>query len=171
MSFFCNISPNSLGDQAFLKDFIGYMESHQDLAASLVMELNQKDVPEELDQLSPHMDRLGKMGYRFALDGVDDFDLDFKKLQKHHFHFVKVNAKALIDRFKESPTGGEIRSFKQQLDDKGIDMIVEHIETEQMLIELLDFNIDYGQGFLFGEPRISKDPSTGLRALMTCGCH
>ncbi|RED48030.1 EAL domain-containing protein [Aestuariispira insulae] len=165
MAFFCNVSPYSLGDEKFLKEFISYMESHQDLAPSLVMELKQGDVPDDLNGLSPQMDRLGRMGYRFALNSVTDFDLDFKELQRHHFHFVKVDAKALINRFKESPAGGEIRSFKQQLDDKGIDMIVENIETEQMLIELLDFNIDYGQGFLFGEPRISKDPTTGMRAI------
>ena len=165
MAFFCNISPHSLGDENFLQEFSSYMESHQDLAPSLVMELHQKDVPGRLDDMSAQMDRLGHLGYRFALDGVTDFDLDFKSLASHHFHFVKVDAKALINRFKESPAGGEIRGFKQQLDDKGIDMIVENIETEQMLIELLDFNIDYGQGFLFGEPRISKDPTTGMRAI------
>ena len=38
-------------------------------------------------------------------------------------------------------------------------MIIEEIETEQALIEMLDFNIDLGQGYLFGDPRISKDPT------------
>ena len=41
-----------------------------------------------------------------------------------------------------------------------MDLIVENVETEQALIEILDFNIDLGQGFLFGEPRLSKDPAT-----------
>jgi EAL domain-containing protein (putative c-di-GMP-specific phosphodiesterase class I) len=27
-----------------------------------------------------------------------------------------------------------------------------------MLVELLDYNIDFGQGYLFGEPRLSQDP-------------
>ena len=31
-------------------------------------------------------------------------------------------------------------------------------ETEQMLVELLDYSIDFGQGYLFGEPRLSKEP-------------
>ena len=34
---------------------------------------------------------------------------------------------------------------------------VEKIETEKQLVELLDFNIDYGEGFLFGEPRRSDE--------------
>mgnify|MGYP003339569298 FL=1 len=36
--------------------------------------------------------------------------------------------------------------------------LVEKIETEQMLVELLDYSIDFGQGYLFGEPRLSKEP-------------
>jgi cyclic-di-GMP phosphodiesterase TipF (flagellum assembly factor) len=34
--------------------------------------------------------------------------------------------------------------------------VVEKIESEAMLVELLDLGIDYGQGYLFGEPRLSK---------------
>lgn len=165
MAFFCNLSPNSLSDEAFLQEFSRYMESHQDLAPSLVLELTQADIEGRLDALTPYLDRLGRLGYRFALDGVTDFDLNVGALAQRHFHFVKVNAEALINRLKATPGGGEVRSLKQQLDDRDIDMIVEDIETEQMLIELLDFNIDYGQGFLFGEPRISKDPTTGMRAV------
>ena len=44
------------------------------------------------------------------------------------------------------------RRLKKHLDAFGIDMIVEKIEGEDMLRELLDFNIDYGQGYLFGKP-------------------
>ena len=45
-----------------------------------------------------------------------------------------------------------INRLKKHLDAFGIDMIVEKIEGEDMLRELLDFNIDYGQGYLFGKP-------------------
>ena len=53
---------------------------------------------------------------------------------------------------------GGIAALKQTMDDAGIDLIAEKIETEKMLVELLEHNIDFGQGYLFGEPRMSKDP-------------
>jgi cyclic-di-GMP phosphodiesterase TipF (flagellum assembly factor) len=53
---------------------------------------------------------------------------------------------------------GGIAALKQTMDDTGIDLIAEKIETEKMLVELLEHNIDFGQGYLFGEPRMSKDP-------------
>jgi cyclic-di-GMP phosphodiesterase TipF (flagellum assembly factor) len=35
-------------------------------------------------------------------------------------------------------------------------MIVEKIEHDSDLVELLDFEVDFGQGYLFGEPRLSR---------------
>ena len=60
----------------------------------------------------------------------------------------------------ESQSADRIQALKRRLDGAGIDLIVEKIETEQMLVELLDYNIDFGQGYLFGEPRLSQDPSS-----------
>ena len=45
-----------------------------------------------------------------------------------------------------------LKRIKTELDSNGIDMIDEKIESEKQLIELLDLDIDYGQGYLFGKP-------------------
>ncbi len=41
---------------------------------------------------------------------------------------------------------------------EGIDLIVEKIETENQLVDVLDTGFDFGQGYLFGEPRLSRKP-------------
>jgi cyclic-di-GMP phosphodiesterase TipF (flagellum assembly factor) len=50
-----------------------------------------------------------------------------------------------------------VEALKQGLNDNDIDLIVEKLEAEEDLIELLDYDIDFGQGYLFGEPRISRE--------------
>ena len=35
----------------------------------------------------------------------------------------------------------------------GIDLIVERIEDERAVVDLLDYNVRFGQGFLFAAPR------------------
>lgn len=35
-------------------------------------------------------------------------------------------------------------------------LIAEKVETERMVAELLDLNVDFGQGYLFGEPRHAR---------------
>ena len=56
-----------------------------------------------------------------------------------------------------APSGAiAIEDIKRVADRHGIDMIVEKIESEDELLELLDLRIDYGQGYLFGEPRLAR---------------
>jgi len=53
----------------------------------------------------------------------------------------------------------------------GVEVIAEKVETERQVIDILDLDLSYGQGHLFGEPRAIKDavlaeadpPSTYLR--------
>jgi cyclic-di-GMP phosphodiesterase TipF (flagellum assembly factor) len=35
----------------------------------------------------------------------------------------------------------------------GIDLVADHIESETIVVDLLDFDVRYGQGFLFAPPR------------------
>ncbi|MGE3150495.1 MAG: EAL domain-containing protein, partial [Pseudorhodoplanes sp.] len=35
----------------------------------------------------------------------------------------------------------------------GVDLIAERIETESMVLDLLDYDVRFGQGFLFSPPR------------------
>ncbi len=155
--FFCNISAHTLADRAFLQDFIDYMERHAELSPNLVLEFSQHDLENALPAIEEDLGRLGALGYRFSLDGVHDTALDIDLLTHNQFQYVKVDGGLVMDKLAGG-AAADIRVLKQQLDAARIDLIIEEIETEKMLIELLDFNIDYGQGHLFGPPRLSKSP-------------
>ncbi|RVU35890.1 EAL domain-containing protein [Hwanghaeella grinnelliae] len=155
--FFCNLSANTLRDDDFVRDIVTYMERHKELASNVVLEVAQSDLADAPDDLDAYFTTLRDAGYRFSMDGVTDLDLDMPGLAKSGFRSVKIAAKLLLEVI-EAGQGAAVRTLKQQLDQHGIDLIVERIESERMLLDLLDFNIDYGQGYLFGEPRPSKDP-------------
>jgi cyclic-di-GMP phosphodiesterase, flagellum assembly factor TipF len=92
---------------------------------------------------------------------VADLDIDASDLSARHFRFLKLDAGRVMDAARQGLFGADPKMLKRTLDSYAIDLIVERIETEGMLRELLDLNIDFGQGFLFGEPRIAKSDSTG----------
>jgi len=46
----------------------------------------------------------------------------------------------------------EVARMKSALDKSRLTLIVEKLETEHDLKELLDFEIDLGEGYLFGRP-------------------
>jgi cyclic-di-GMP phosphodiesterase, flagellum assembly factor TipF len=155
-AFFCNVTPHTVGDRSFFEEFITYLENCPDLAPSLVFEFAQDEFDLLGGDIATDMKRLSGAGYRFSLDQVSSLRIDVKALVARNFQFVKIDAAMILEQAKQDPE--IVRALKRTLDEAGVDLIVEKIETEQMLVELADYRIDFGQGYLFGEPRISQDP-------------
>ena len=121
------------------------------------LEFAQADLASHDAAVVGELDRLSDLGYRFSLNQVNDLVLNVTSLASRHFGFVKIGAAALLGRIRQEPPEVDLRDFKTLLDQAGIDLIVDRIESESDLIELLDYNIDYGHGALFGEPRLARD--------------
>ena len=154
-AFFCNISADTFGDRKFLSEFIEYLEVNRQMAPCLVFQLSQADLAARADETDQDLQRLVNVGYRLCMNRITDLNFDPLGLSQIGFRFVKVQADDFLGK-KGEHAHESIQALKKSLDDTGIDLIIDGIETEQALIELLDFNIDLGQGYLFGEPRINK---------------
>jgi len=155
-AFFCNISRESLGDTAFIGDFVDFVSENPDLAPKLFFEFGQNDIETAPPATIGNLARLADLGFRFSLDQVTHLNLDIHGLSAKNFRFVKVDASFLLDRNDELVGDIARQDIKKMLDRDGLDLIVEKIEDERQVVELLDFEIDYGQGYLFGEPRLSR---------------
>ncbi len=155
--FFCNISQESLADLDFFNDFVDFIADNQDLAPGLVFEVRQADMQAAEGALFDNLRRLVQLGFRFSLDQVTHFAMGLDALSRAHFRYIKADAGRLLEHLALEQGDADIRHIKRELDRYGIDLIVEKVETEQQLVELLDFGLDFGQGYLFGEPRLSKD--------------
>ena len=161
LGFFLNISPHTLVDRGFFRDFIQLMAQNIELAPALVFEFPQRALAQADESLWKDLDRLAQMGFRFSLDQVSDLDIDASELSARHFRFLKLDAGRVLAAAREGLFGADPKMLKRTLDSYAIDLVVERIETEPMLVELLDLQIDFGQGYLFGEPRIAKSDSNG----------
>ncbi len=150
VDFFCNISPHSLADEGFFSDFVEFLESNDELADHLVFEFAQTDFARWSEAGAKLLDRLHYLGCRFSLDQVTDLNFDPAALEARHVRFVKVDASLLLAE-TDSNTG-LMRALRRH----GVDLIVQKVENENQMIELLEYDIDYGQGFLFGEPRLAR---------------
>ncbi|MBI1262053.1 MAG: EAL domain-containing protein [Rhizobiales bacterium] len=148
---FCNISAFSLLDSEFFPQFIDYMQHNKDLAPNLIFEFSQDTVNGagaiELESLQA----LADIGFRFSMDHVTNLKLNPRELHDRHFRHMKISAARLLD----SDDAGDIHvgDLKELLARNGIQLIADRIEVEREVVNVLDFNVEYGQGFLFGEPR------------------
>ena len=157
VGFFCNISPYTLRDSSFFPEFIDFMVSNPRLATNLIFEFGQSDLKSHDDRIVQNLGRLNAMGFRFSIDRVETLELDLKELIDRHVSFVKIDAGSLLEQLGDTDARTRIERMMSLLERAGISMIVEKIEEEQQVVELLDYRIDFGQGYLFGEPRLSRD--------------
>ncbi len=152
-SFFCNITPLTLNDQKFMGDLLEFLTQYRILAPRLIFELAQSDVMMIDENVSRILDGLSRLGCRFSMDCVTTIDFDFSSIEACHIRFIKIGSKLLNRKLNEKNGFTQLRLLKDNLDYNGIDLIVEKIETEEQVLKLLDIDINYGQGYLFGEPR------------------
>lgn len=150
--FFCNISASSLRDPAFFPQFLDFMRQNRDLAGRLVFEFPQADIDDMDDDFGAGLEALGKLGYQFSVDHVTHLRLDLADLAAKNFKFVKIAGEFFISETGDIHAG----DLKEALNRYAIDLIIEYIEDDRMLVDVLDFDVDYGQGYLFGEPRPSR---------------
>lgn len=158
VKIFCNISAHSLRDQGFFPQFVDFMEQNKDLAGSMIFEFSQATVEENTALEWRQLGRLAKQGYRFSMDNISHLDIDLEELSGRHFAYIKVPASTLLTGMKQARSrflSGDIKLAMRRF---GIDLIAEKIEEEATVVGLLEYELDFGQGYLFGEPRRSRGP-------------
>lgn len=161
---FCNISAHSLLDSEFFPQFVEFMEHNADLTKHLYFEFSQAAV----DGLGPiekaSLEALHARGFRFSLDHVRRLDMNLSDLYDAGFRYVKVPAPLLLGDLRG--TGSLVRAddIKALFERNGLDLIAERIEDERAAVGVLDLNINYGQGFLFGEPRAVREDALSAPA-------
>jgi cyclic-di-GMP phosphodiesterase TipF (flagellum assembly factor) len=153
---FVNISEHSLADKRFFRDFTAFVSDNRELAPYLIFEFAQGHVARHGAAVMLEFERLARRGFRFSMDNVADLDLDVDTLAERQFRFIKVDAQLLLHATRDAQPRLDLRRLKAALDRNRIDLIVERIEDEATLRELLDYPLDFGQGYLFGEPRLAK---------------
>ena len=151
--FFCNISKSTLTDIDFFTDFIDFMADNTNLISSLVFEFSQETTLDKDYEIQNGLDRLSKLGFRLSLDQLHQLNVDLPKLASQGFKFIKIDAHLLHEMARGDTPNLNMRALKGALDRVAMDLIVEKIENEEMLKDLLDLQIDFGQGYLFGAPK------------------
>jgi cyclic-di-GMP phosphodiesterase TipF (flagellum assembly factor) len=135
---------------------VEFLDENTDLARNLVFEFVQSDIADLSPAGAANLHKLGDLGFRFSLDRIGRLDLNYQELSRRYFRFIKVEAPTLLAHLGANGPDA-MRGFKRTLDSVAIDIVVEKIEDEAALKNLLDYGIDFGQGYLFGEPRPARE--------------
>ena len=150
--FFVNVSPYTAGDAKFLFQFIEFMSANKKLASSLIFEFEQAAFERQSAEVRGQLGRLASLGFAFSIDQVQHLNIDFQELARCNVKFIKIPAQTLLSALRDGRRAIPPEDLKEQAARAEIDIICERIESEKTVVEVLDYDVDYGQGFLFGRP-------------------
>jgi diguanylate cyclase (GGDEF)-like protein len=157
-----NVGAKHLRSPMFIDDLMRQLDRYELAPRRLRIEVTERALLEDPDQVRRLMVELGELGVRIALD---DFGTGYSSLSYLHrfpLHALK------IDRSFVSPIGSDapgntmtvLRAIHALGTSLGLEIIAEGIETPEQLQALRGIGCEYGQGFLLARPQ----PASALRA-------
>jgi cyclic-di-GMP phosphodiesterase TipF (flagellum assembly factor) len=150
---FCNVAAATLGNPTTFAQCLDFLEANRALAPSFVLEFKQATFRHLGPTETEHLAALAQRGYRFSIDHVTDLRIEPRELADRGVRFIKVPAVLLLDQKRTSTSDIHPSDLSDLLGRFGIDLIAERIEGERAVVDLLDYDVRFGQGFLFAPPR------------------
>jgi len=150
---FCNVAQATLGNPATFAQCLDFLEANRALAPSFVLEFKQSTFRNLGPTETEHLAALAQRGFRFSIDHVTDLRIEPRDLADRGVRFIKVPAALLLDQRNSSTSDIHPSDLSDLLGRYGIDLIAERIEGERAVLDLLDFDVRFGQGVLFAPPR------------------
>jgi cyclic-di-GMP phosphodiesterase TipF (flagellum assembly factor) len=150
---FCNVAAATLAHPTVFAQCLDFLEANRALAPSFVLEFKQATFRNLGPIESEHLAALAQRGFRFSIDHVTDLRIEPRELADRGVRFIKVPAALLLDVRQSSASDIHPSDLSDLLGRFGIDLIAERIEGERAVVDLLDFDVRFGQGFLFAPPR------------------
>jgi cyclic-di-GMP phosphodiesterase TipF (flagellum assembly factor) len=153
VGLFCNISASTLTDPGHFKQILDFMDANRALSNALMFEFTQEAYRHFGPMENEGLSALAERGFRFSMDHVTDLRMEPKELADRWFRFLKVPAKLLLNKAANAQSDIHPEDLADLLARSGIDLIAERIENENMVVDLLEYDVRFGQGFLFSAPR------------------
>jgi cyclic-di-GMP phosphodiesterase TipF (flagellum assembly factor) len=153
IGLFCNIAASTLNDPQIFPEILQFLDANRALAPSLMLELRQSTLramgPLETESLAA----LRELGFRFSMDQVTDLRMEPRDLGERGIRYVKVSSSFLLDETGSAGSDIHAADLSDLLGRFGISLIAERIEGETQVVDLLEYDVRFGQGFLFSQPR------------------
>ena len=132
---------------------LDFLEANRALAPSFVLEFKQAT----LRKLGPPKPKISPRCRSAAIASRSttsrDLRIEPRELADRGVRFIKVPASLLLDPKQSSTSDIHPSDLSDLLGRFGIDLIAEKIEGERAVVDLLDYDVRFGQGFLFAPPR------------------
>jgi sensor c-di-GMP phosphodiesterase-like protein len=158
-----NLMPVHLSQADVMSDLGRFVLSMQKQHVNITLEITEREVLADEDQVRANMALLRQAGARFAIDDFGTGHSSLAYLKTYAIDYLKIDKSfvALIDTDAvNAPLLDVIISLGPNL---SIPLVAEGVETVNQANYLRERGVAYAQGYLFGKPMSAGDFSAWLR--------
>ncbi len=163
LSMSVNLSKQQITDENLIPTIAHVIEETGISPASLRLEITESTIVDDLEGITPDLERLKNLGVQLAMDdfGTGHSSLGF--LHRVPMDVLKID-RSFIDRTgKIRDYAAIIHTVIQLAHNLGMDVVAEGIETHDQMILLQSLDCNFGQGYLFGQPLTAKAAESLLK--------
>jgi diguanylate cyclase (GGDEF)-like protein len=161
MSMSVNVSARQLQDASLLEDVESALRETGLDPGSLILELTESAVVENLEGASATLQQLRWMSVQLAMDDFGTGYSSLSSLSRMPLDILKID-QSFVARLDQDAEGRAIVSLATAL---GVRVTGEGIETASQLSSLIELNCNHGQGFLLGRPAPPDELAAILRTV------
>lgn len=161
---FCNISAVSLLDHRVFERLKILRNKIERFENQLVLEFSQSQFKSMAAVEHETLNALKEMGFRYSLDKVYDLSANWSSYAAEGIDFVKIPSEVLLQDPEAVNLDIHLADLARLISRKGLNVVATHIEDEKEVVEILDQDIRFGQGYTFGQPRLLRLDSVLARS-------
>ncbi len=150
-----NLSPRSLAKPAFVDKLHELLDARESIGDSLLFEVTESWKIKDLESTNNVLRTLRSRGHHICLDDFGPGAASFEYLRALEVDYVKIDGVYVRESLVKPNGRAFLRSMSNLCRELDIQTVGEMIETEEVAAFLLEVGIRYGQGYLFGKPKLS----------------
>ena len=151
-----NLSAKQLMNEKIVSEFRQVLKKFKVTPGDVCMEIAEYAFMQK-GVISSNIDSLAQAGFLIAVDNYS-MEMSVTALDKHKIDFIKIEREFVNRAFgNDEMTKDLLNLILSYSNKRGIKVVAEGVENEEVLMVLKDRNVRYGQGYHFGKPKAAEE--------------
>lgn len=151
-----NLSVAQIMNSDLPEKYLAIMEKYQISTDKINLEITETAAAYAQDVMVENLDKLTKAGISFSLDDYGTGYSNMKRVIQLPFKIIKLD-KSFVDEKNNPKVWIFISNTVKMLKDMDMEIVVEGVETQEMLDAFSDLQCDFIQGYFFSKPIPKND--------------
>ncbi|WP_083458969.1 PAS domain S-box protein [Amantichitinum ursilacus] len=147
-----NLSGQSIGDRAFHRFVVDYLDRNQVDTSKLCFEITETTAITNMREANDFIAAMQARGIRFALDDFGSGAASFGYLKSLAVDVLKIDGQFIKELASDAVDQATVRCIREIASAVGKATVAEFVETAETASMLRDMGIDYAQGYLYHRP-------------------